>query len=230
MTAIRIALLTACITAAAQAPVEVLPTGTRIEIRQQGAWNRGQVSEDAGPRSATIKVRVGANNEFTIVPRNTIRLAPRPASINVGDRVEWYDTGTFQYVHATVTKLGDGSYTGYYLMKDDRYSSTTYTKAENIWLLPGQESTPAAEGPLPGKYRCFAYGAPGNPPIFLGSVDLKAGGAYTATNGKDGRYTYDAAAKNIAWTGGWMQDNTFGGKVESNAKFRIARTSICSHE
>ena len=29
---------------------------------------------------------------------------------------------------------------------------------------------------------------------------------------------------------GWMKSNTFGGKVESNALFRIAPTSICSHE
>ena len=84
--------------------------------------------------------------------------------------------------------------------------------------------------PKMGKYRCFAWGRATAPPIFLGSVVLETGGSYTATNGKPGRYSYDAASSTLTWESGWMKDNNFQGKVESNVKFRIAPTSICSHQ
>ena len=222
-----------------QAPLnlaQALPTGARIEVQQQGVWTRGDVSEDEGPQAKTIKVRVGPNAIFVIVPRNSIRLAPRPAAIHIGDRLELYDTSTFSYFAATVSKIGEGSMTGYYWMTGERWTTGTYAKPENLWLLPGRPAAGGApsqvvvDGPLPGKYRCFAYGAVGNPPIFLGGIDLKATGSYTATMGKEGRYSFDAATKTITWASGWMKSNTFGGKLESNALFRIAPTSICSHE
>ena len=98
--------------------------------------------------------------------------------------------------------------------------------------LSGLSAAPAASGESPkmGKYRCFAWGRASAPPIFLGLVELEAGGAYTASKGKAGRYSYDAATSSITWESGWMKDNNFTGKVESSVKFRIAPTSICSHQ
>lgn len=209
-----------------------LPTGTRIELLRGDRWVRANVSEDDGASAANIKIRTEPNNQYMIVPRKNIRIAPRPASLKVGDHVEWYDSGTFAYVPATITGLGSGNYAGNYLMTPDKYpNSHTYTEAKNIWPLPDAPPvTEEASGPLPGKYRCLAYGAAGNAPIFVGALSLRTGGIYTDLVGKEGRYRYDAVSKNITWVSGNMQTSQFEGKVESNAIIRIKRNTVCSHE
>ena len=209
-----------------------LPTGTRIEVLQGATWVRANVSEDDGAGAANIKIRTEPNNKFMEVPRKSIRIAPRPSALKVGDHVEWYDSGTFAYVPATITGLGSGNYAGYYLMTADKYpNSHTYTQAKNIWPLSEPPPVTAeASGPLPGKYRCLTYGAAGNPPIFIGFLNLRAGGRYTDLVGKEGRYSYDAASQNITWLSGNMQTSQFGGKVESNAILRVTRNTVCSHE
>ena len=224
-----------CLPLAAQDMASILPITTRIDVKQDSGWRRASVSEDKGPSSATIKVRLEPNNEFTIVPRKSVRIAPRPASIKVGDRLEWngYSASSFQYVPATVKGLGTGDYAGYYLMAWDKYpNSQTYTKREQLWLLPDSATaatkvTPGA--PTPGKFLCYAYGAVGNPPIFLGAIDLQAGGTYSVS-GKQGQYTYDAATHSITWLSGWAKTNDFKGAVESNALIRLHPNTICSHE
>lgn len=150
-----------------------LPTGTRIEVLQGPAWVRANVSEDDGAGAANIKIRTEPKKTYMIVPRKSIRIAPRPSSLKVGDHVEWYDSGTFTYVHATITGLGSGTYAGYYLMTSDKYpNSHTYTEAKNIWpLSEPPPATAEASGPLPGKYRCLTYGAAGNVPIFIGALN-----------------------------------------------------------
>lgn len=214
---------------------EKLPISTRIEVKQGQSWRRAVVSEDDGPKSATIKVRLDPDGAFVIAPRKSIRIVPAPAEIHVGDHVEWYDSSTFAWVTATVKEVGTGANAGAYRMVSDKYPKSTgmYSKAENIRVLaePAQAGKEDASAGTPalGKYRCFAYGAPGAPPIFLGAIEL-AKGSYTATAGKGGGYSYDSGSKTITWAGGWMKDNNFGGRVESNALFRIARTSICSHQ
>lgn len=195
---------------------------------QGGGWWRAAVSQDSGPGSATIKVRLDPDNEFSVVQRKLIRLAPRPASINVGDRMEWYGASatSFQYVPATVKQIGTGSMQGYYLMAMDKYpNSPTYTKAENLWTLPGAAASIASSGgPVTGKYRCFAG------QIFLGSIELRADGTYTASAGPAGRYQANADTKTLIWESGWAKSNGFEGKLEGNAFIRLARAAYCSHE
>ena len=64
-----------------------------------------------------------------------------------------------------------------------------------------------ADAPRAGKYRIMTYGAPGSPPIFLGSFTLSAGNTYKAFLPGDkpsgeGRYTYDAATHTVSWDSG----------------------------
>ena len=212
-----------------------LPTATRIDVKQDSGWRRASVSEDFGPSSATMKVRLEPNDEFTIVPRKSVRLAPRPASISVGDRLEWCGRSvtSFQCVPATVKGLGTGDYAAYYLMAWDKYpNSATYDKPERLWQLP-EGATSASKvipgAPTPGKFHCSAYGAVGNPPIFLGTIELQAGGSYSVA-GKPGQYTYDAATHSITWLSGWAKTNGFKGAVESNALIRLHSNTICAHE
>ena len=70
-----------------------LPTGTRIEVLQGATWVRANVSEDDGAGAANIKIRTEPNNKFMIVPRKSIRIAPRPSSLKVGDHVGGHDGG-----------------------------------------------------------------------------------------------------------------------------------------
>lgn len=215
-------------------PAQTLTVADRIEIRDGASWRRGVVSDDGG--GGTLKVRVDGQGAVSIVARASVRPAPRPASINVGDRLEWNgaSVSNFEYVPATVKTVGTGSMQGYYLMAWDKYpNSPTYTKRENLWMLPtaAQSGGASTSGmtPLPGAYRCFAYGAAGAPPIFLAELTLANGGTYTAL-GKRGRYTFDAATNTIAWADGWAKENGFGGAVESNATFRLRSNALCSHE
>lgn len=172
------------------------------------------------------------------MPRNSIRLAARPAHIAVGDHFEWYDSATFKYVPAFVKGIGSGSYAGYYLMAydDNPKSSGMYSKPDNLYVTLTADDTAAAGAsgaggntPELGKYRCYAYGAPGAPAISLGEINLQAGGSYSGHN-LEGRYSFDAASQTLNWISGWMKENKFGGKLEGNALIRIARTSICTHE
>lgn len=111
-------------------------------------------------------------------------------------------------------------------------NSPTYTKPEQLWTLPdaaisATTSTPGA--PTPGKFRCYAYGAVGRPPIFLASIELQAAGSYSVS-GKPGQYTYDAPTHSITWLSGGAKTNDFQGAVESNALIRLRRNTICTHE
>lgn len=212
---------------------EKLTPGTRIEVQQGPAWIRGWIAWDEGPAAAQVKVRIEPANNVTIVSRKAIRLAPRPAGVNVGDRLEFYDNRDFTTGPAMVKEIGSGAWAGYYLMLRDEAKplSAVWTKPENLWTLAGP--TPAGtvidKAPQLGKYRCFAYGATGRPPIFLGDFTLLARGAYEG-KGTRGGYKYDAAASAITWDGGWMKDNNFAGKVESNATIRARTNVLCSHE
>lgn len=244
--AVCLTLLATSVWAESLSMSQKLRTGARIEIKQGSSWRRGVVSDDSGPGSVNIKVRVDPTNDFLIVPRNSVRPAPVPASINVGDRLEWYDPSVFKYMPATVKHVGAGTFAGMYRMVPDATPNAigNYTKPANLWLLPegsaatsGVASTakspeiPAGSGPGPllGKYRCFAYGRTSAPPLFLGDFELRGGGVYFG-KGKEGRYSYDAGSKTITWSSGWMKDNNFAGTMDGNAKVRIARTSVCTHE
>ena len=213
----------------AQTLAEILPAGVRIEVRQGNGWRRASVSEDHGPGSATIKVRLDPNNEFNVVPRASIRLAPRPATIQVGDRLEWngFSVTSFQYVPATVKGIGTDAQAGMYLMAWDKYpNSPTYTKKDQLWLLPDAAPKAVETGPSLGKFSCFVYSAKGVPSL-LGTLEFRSGGAYVE-NGKPGTYTFDAASHSITWTSGPAKDQAWTGTLEGNGAVRIRSNVLCT--
>lgn len=211
---------------------DVLPAATRIDVRQGQAWRRGAVSEDRGPGSATIKVRLDPNGEFTEVPRSSIRIAPRPASIKVGDRLEWngQSATSFRFVAATVKAVGTGPAAGMYLMATDQDPEhPTYTKPAQLWMLPEHAGAAAPDrGPAMGKYRCFVYNDKGVPSL-LGHLELRDGGTYLE-NGKPGRYSYSSDTQAVTWASGPAKEQGWLGKMEGNAQVRIRSNVLCSHE
>ncbi|GMV79862.1 MAG: hypothetical protein AMXMBFR7_10460 [Planctomycetota bacterium] len=94
-------------------------------------------------------------------------------------------------------------------------------------------------GPRLGTYVIQSYGAIGRPPLVLGSLVLEAGGVYKVLlpggkPGGEGKYTYDAATKTVAWQGGPYEADKFGGEftVEREGKthkIRLKRTTIATN-
>jgi hypothetical protein len=215
---------------AAQGLAGLLPAGTRVDVRQGKSLRRGAVSQDRGPGSDTIKVRLDPDGTFNEVPRDSVRPAPRPASVNVGDRLEWcgQSATAFRCVPATVKGLGSGSAAGMYLMATDQFpNAPTYTKRENLWLLPAQ-GVPQDTGLATGRFRCFAYNDKGIPSL-LGILELRADGTYSE-NGKPGRYSYSTADHMVIWVSGPAKDQGWLGKAEGNAAVRIRSNVLCSRE
>ena len=76
-------------------------------------------------------------------------------------------------------------------------------------LSAGIASPPARaadEAPRAGKYKIYTFGAPGNPPIYLGWFTL-GNGTYEAHLPGDklqgsGAYAYDASTHNVTWKSG----------------------------
>jgi hypothetical protein len=93
------------------------------------------------------------------------------------------------------------------------------------------------DGPRPGKYLIQSYGAPGAPPIFLGSFVL-SGSSYKSFLPGDkpageGTYRYDAAAKKVTWLSGpfaGQYDGDFTIEREGKThKIRLKRTTVATN-
>jgi hypothetical protein len=95
----------------------------------------------------------------------------------------------------------------------------------------------AEEGPRPGKYLIQSYGAPTQPPIFLGSFVL-SGNSYKSFLPGDkpageGTYRYDAAAKKVTWLSGPFAGQ-YGGdftieREGKTHKIRLRRTTVATN-
>ena len=141
------------------------------------------------------------------------------ADWKVGDRVEAFNVTWYK---ATITKIGDGSYDGYYRVRYDGFSQMQYLAASSIRAIGGasaastvakgeaKAAAPAQAGsgggPRPGKYTIMSYGATGKPPLVLGSFVLGRG-SYEAflVGGRStgsGRYDYNAATHTVNWSSG----------------------------
>ncbi|MEO6741755.1 MAG: hypothetical protein ABIP20_16040 [Chthoniobacteraceae bacterium] len=84
---------------------------------------------------------------------------------------------------------------------------------------PGQNAPAGndASGPRPGKYNINSFGAVGRPPLYLGHIELQAGGKYRVSRRSDGgyygegTYSFDAAARAVKWLSGPCKDDGWGG-------------------
>ncbi|MBI3210658.1 MAG: hypothetical protein HYZ37_17365 [Candidatus Solibacter usitatus] len=83
--------------------------------------------------------------------------------------------------------------------------------------------------PRLGKYNIYSYGATNRPPLFLGHVELMAGGKYRVSRTSkgpyygEGVYEFDAASSAIQWRSGPYATAEWGGKfrVQDDTRHRI---------
>ena len=86
-----------------------------------------------------------------------------------------------------------------------------------IMVTRGVDAADAAVGPRLGKYNMLSYGAVGNPPLFLGHIELQAGGKYRISRKREGdyygegTYTFDATAGAVKWLSGPCNDDGWSG-------------------
>lgn len=95
-------------------------------------------------------------------------------------------------------------------------------------------------GPRLGKYNIHSYGAVGSPPLFLGHVELMAGGKYRASRKSsgdyygEGKYAYDAESKTVTWLSGPYKEDKWGGaftieREGKTHKIRLRRSTIATN-
>lgn len=86
-------------------------------------------------------------------------------------QVEGYDFG---WHSGTVTELGAGNYQGYYLIKYDKFNSSRWYQPKDMRSAAAAQAeaataaataATAAQGPRPGKYNIYSYGAVGAQPF-----------------------------------------------------------------
>ena len=197
-----------------------------------------------------------------------LRASADAQTLNAGDRIEAYDTRDFTWHKATIVKIGSGEMQGRYLVHFDgtadswnqwlepkRLRAASATAASQSQAVPAPRSAPpaasdkvparasssvSAGGPRLGKYSIFSYGAPTNPPIYLGHVELLAGGKYRAsrTSGGEyygsGDYRFDASSASVQWTSGPFRENSWTGQFTAERdgkthKIRLARTTVATN-
>lgn len=186
--------------------------------------------------------------------------APKPG-YQLHERIEVSTTGAWD--KATVIEVGTlgGEHEGEYKVHFDGYASS-YDR----WLLPvyfrkmagGEPATPtksapaaavppaapaashSATAPRPGKYNIHSYGAVGNPPLFLGHIELQEGGKYRISRRSsgeyygEGTYSFDAATASVTWLSGPCKDDGWSGmftieREGKTHKIRLKRTTIATN-
>ena len=101
-------------------------------------------------------------------------------------------------------------------------------------------SVAAGAGPRLGKYNINSYGAVGRPPLFLGHIDLQAGGKYRISRRSsgdyygEGAYSFDAATGAVQWLSGPCKDDGWSGTftIERDGKthkIRLKSTTIATN-
>jgi hypothetical protein len=109
-----------------------------------------------------------------------------------------------------------------------------------ILLAGGTEATDAAGGPRPGKYNILSFGAVGRPPLYLGHIELQAGGKYRISRKSEGdyygegTYAFDAATSTVQWLSGPCKDDGWSGtftieREGKTHKIRLRSTTIATN-
>lgn len=191
--------------------------------------------------------------------------APKPA-YQLNERIEVSTTGPWD--KATVIEVGTsgGEHEGEYKVHFDGYAASynrwllpvyfrkvaggapTTTVAPVVGAVPASPdsspaSTPAADtgaGPRTGKYNIMSYGAVGRPPLFLGHIDMQAGGKYRISRRStgdyygEGTYSFDAASSTVTWLSGPCKDDAWSGTFTTDRggkthKIRLKSTTIATN-
>ena len=98
----------------------------------------------------------------------------------------------------------------------------------------------AGLAPRPGKYNVLSYGAVGRPPLYLGHIELQAGGKYRISRTSkadyfgEGTYSFDAATSTVTWLSGPCKDDGWSGtftieREGKTHKIRLRPTTIATN-
>ena len=194
--------------------------GDRVEAFDV-AWYKGAVTEiGTGKNHGYYMVKYDQFSTTRWFAPKDLRPGGSPdapksyPTYRVGDRVEAYDLG---WLAGTVTQCGTGANQGSYLIKYDKFSSSRWFHPKDLRSAAAADSekaekvrsaATASQGPRVGKYNIYSYGAVGAPPLYLGHVEIMAGGKYRVSRTSAGNYfgggtfTFDAAGSKIQWTSG----------------------------
>ena len=177
----------------------------------------------------------------------TLRAAEPTYQLN--DRVET-NLSVFGWQKGTVVEIGKGDHEGQLRVHGDgfpnSYPGWVRLPSKFIRKLAGEAPAAApakdsATGPRLGKYLIYAYGAPNTPRIFLGHIELLAGGKYrlSRTTKADyfgnGAYSFDPASKRVEWISGPYKDEAgWGGGFEIDREgkthtIRLRRGTIATN-
>lgn len=195
--------------------------------------------------------------------------APKPA-YQLGERIEVSITGAWDKATVIEVGKAGGEHEGEYKVHYDGYAASfdrwllpVYFRkvAGGAPTTPPATTTPAtgavpagqppsdgkvtpvaeaASAPRPGKYNISSYGAVGSPPLFLGHIELQAGGKYRISRKSsgdyygEGTYSFEATTSTVKWLSGPCKDDAWGGAftIERDGKthkIRLKRTTIATN-
>ena len=184
---------------------------------------------------------------FALTQASTLRAAEPTYQLN--DRVET-NVSVFGWQKGTIVEIGKGDHEGQLRVHGDgfpnNYPGWIRLPSKFIRKLAGAAPaaapvTDSATGPRLGKYLIYAYGAPSAPRIFLGHIELLAGGKYRlsrTTTGDyfgNGAYSFDPASKRVEWISGPYKDEAgWGGGFEIDREgkthtIRLRRGTIATN-
>jgi len=195
-----------------------------------------------------------------------LRLEAAPATYHLNETIEVSTTGAWD--KATVIEVGTpgGAHEGEHKVHFDGYAASydrwllpvyfrkvaggapmtpvapthNAVPANSLPATPNAAAADASSAPRPGKYNIQSYGAVGNPPLFLGHIDLQAGGKYRISRRSSGEYygegthAFDAASSSVTWLSGPCKDDGWSGtftieREGKTHKIRLKRTTIATH-
>lgn len=98
----------------------------------------------------------------------------------------------------------------------------------------------SATAPRLGKYNMLSYGAVDRPPLYLGHIELQAGGKYRISRTSkadyygEGTYSFDAATSTVTWLSGPCKDAGWSGtftieREGKTHKIRLRPTTISTN-
>lgn len=233
-----LAALTFCVCTAAAQNYKV---GDRVDAYDVG-WNPGAVTQlGSGNYQGYFLVKYDQfTTERWFKPEN-LRPGKAPEAPKtyparqVGEHVEAYEFG---WQPGRVTEVGTGSHQGSYLIQYDKFSSQRWFKAQDVREFgveaaeKARDAAAAGAGPRAGKYNIYSYGAVGAQPLYLGHVELLAGGHYRVSRTSqgnyygEGEYGFDGASSRIVWKSGPFATPEWGGAFSVNgATHRIGLRS-----
>ncbi|HEX2853401.1 MAG TPA: hypothetical protein VHO24_09195 [Opitutaceae bacterium] len=144
----------------------------------------------------------------------------------VNDRIE-SNLSVFGWQKGTVVEVGQGDKAGQVKILTDGYAAPGWVGIAAMKFVrkipgaaPAVPTFDANQPPRLGKYNILSYG-PGGKNLFLGHVELLAGGKYRVSRTAEGnyfgegKYSYDVASKKVQWLSGpYQEEADWGGGFE----------------